>query len=137
MRITIFLFLLACSPIFLLGQNGELQMDAKKVSQEWSTTYQLDQTQQQKMLKVQEDYFSKLIELEALKTSNYDLYLVKRQGLRKMRMDATYAMLSKKQKEIYKSVKLEREEKVSQFKAQLKKSGASVEEIKRALMEME
>ncbi len=137
MRLIItFLFCLS-APLILFSQNNIWKKEAKQVLKSYHQVYQFDNSQKNQFLELQQEYLSKEASLSAIKTTDYDRYLVKRQQLKTTTEKSMLRFLNDRQLSVYQKQQEIKAQKETELKAKLKKEGASVEEIKRALLEME
>jgi len=99
--------------------------------------YQFSELQQTQVLDIQEEYFEKVLSLDALKNTDYDRYLLKKDNLQSVCDRSIYKLLNDQQRNIYAQQQKKRAKQEAELKARLKKEGASMAEIKRALLELE
>ena len=110
--------------------------EVQKATDEQVALYKLDANQTQKMYTIQERRLRNLKEIEALKEQNYDLYLAKRKALRTGTEGSIKRLLTPEQRPILDAQLAERRRQEGEKIQALRASGASKEEIQRAILEM-
>lgn len=100
-------------------------------------TYQLNEQQIPKMYKIQERKLRNLAEIESLRSSNYELFLKKKNAIREGTQTSVQRLLTKEQMPILQAQMLDRRKRESSLIQQMKQEGASMEAIQRAILEME
>lgn len=137
MRIFIVFLLLAATPLSLFSQSSLVKQKAKSTMMAYHQIYQFSELQQTQVLDIQEEYFEKVLSLDALKNTDYDRYLLKKDNLQSVCDRSIYKLLNDQQRNIYAQQQKKRAKQEAELKARLKKEGASMAEIKRALLELE
>ena len=108
---------------------------AKKATAELVQLYQLDEQQTAKMLKIQERYFQNDLQIEALKTSDPDLYQKKRISNKRGTEASIKMILTKEQMTVFNQQKLQKRKQEAALIKKMKAEGASKEEIQKAILQ--
>ncbi len=132
-KLTLWLGLLA----FATGLYAQAETSAiQAATDEAAALYQLDEEQAKQMYQVQERRFRNLASIEQLKASDYSLYLRKRENVRQGTLAAVKRILQESQMAIFNQQLAERRQEEAALTRRLKEEGASREEIRTALLEL-
>jgi len=99
--------------------------------------YQLNEKQVPKMQQIQERRLKNLSEIEPLRSTNYELYLQKKNAVRLGTQASIKRLLNEAQMPILKEQMLERRKRESKLIQDMKMEGASREEMQLAIWELE
>ncbi|MDX1940025.1 MAG: hypothetical protein SFU99_05700 [Saprospiraceae bacterium] len=134
------LIVLIASFTMLATVAAQSKIAAREVQQATNavaTLYQLDETQKEKVYEIQDRRLRNLAQIEAIKATDYDTYLLKRRAIQIGTDSAIKRLLNETQLKIYDAqVAARRQQEVNKM-IDLKKQGASKEKIERALLEIE
>ncbi len=136
-RILIALIAVTMAVAPLTAQSKINKRDIQKATDEVAALYQLNEDQKQKVYEIQERRLENLAQVETLKTTDYDAYLRKRRAVQIGTDNAIKRLLDAPQLEIFQTLSVKRRERETAKMIELKKQGASKEEIERALLEIE
>lgn len=130
--------------IFAITITGALHAQTKvtkktieKATDETTALYNLSPEQQAKVYKMQERRLNNLKELEPMKTTDPDTYYRKRAAVRIAFEGHLQRILTDDQKKIYQTQVAERHQREAEKKKELKRQGASKEQIEKSLLEIE
>lgn len=137
MRKLLLLLLTICTLNTLNAQSKVSKKEIEKASNELAAQYQLSPTQKEEAYKLQERRLNNLRELETIKTSDPDAYVRKRAAVRIAFESRLQRMLSDDQKKIYQAQVAERHQREAEKKKELKRQGATKEQIEKSLLEIE
>ncbi len=137
MRLICSFLLLITLPVVAWGQKEVVSEVVKQAVQSLDQVYQLNAGQKAKVTEIQQDILGHLEEIKQLETQNYDLYLVKRSTIKNMGNTLVFRILNADQKKIYQQLEREKKAATSKKKAELKRQGASMEDIERAILKMQ
>lgn len=121
----------------LWAQSKVSKRDVQKATNEVAALYQLNEVQQQKVFEIQERKLENLAQVETIKKTDYDTYLRKRRAVQIGADHAIKRLLNDSQLKVYQSKQDERRALEAEKMLELKRKGASNEEIQRALLEIE
>jgi hypothetical protein len=137
MRRLLFLFATICTLSSLNAQSKVSKKEIEKATADLSDLYQLTPTQKEQAYKMEERRLNNLRELETIKTSNPDAYVRKRAAVRIAFESQLKRILTDEQTKIYQAQVAERHQRESLKKKELKRQGASKEQIEKSLLEIE
>jgi hypothetical protein len=119
------------------AQSAAEKEAARKATDELTVAYNLSEEQVPQMYVIQERRFRNLSEIESLKTTDEALYLQKLKSIRLGTEASIERMLTPEQRPILNSERVERRKRAGNRIIEMERSGASKEEIQRALEELE
>lgn len=137
MRKLLFLFVTICTLSSLSAQSKVSKKEIEKATADLTALYQLTPTQKEQAYKMQERRLNNLRELETIKNSELDAYTRKRAAVRIAFESQLQRMLTDEQTKIYQAQVAERHQRESLRKKELKRQGASKEQIEKSLLEIE
>lgn len=133
-KIILFAFFLISGSVLMFAQNAPSGNDpARETTDQLVKLYNLDARQAQQMYQIQQNKFKNLAEIEPLKTSNPDLYAQKHSNVFIGADASIRQMLKAEQMPVFQQQMMEKRKKRADKLSQLKKEGASNEEIKKAM----
>ena len=132
MKYCIIAFLL-CISLGLKAQDIESRVQSETAS--LVALYQLDEVQTQEMLRIQERRFNNQQEIEVLRTSDYRLYLQKREAIRINTESSIRRMLRPEQEEIFNDQSAQARLDDSRFIKEMLQAGKTKEEIELLMLE--
>jgi hypothetical protein len=137
MRKLLFLFVTICTLSSLSAQSKVSKKEIEKATADLTALYQLTPTQKEQAYKMQERRLNNLRELETIKNSEPDAYTRKRAAVRIAFESQLQRILTDEQTKIYQAQVAERHQRESLRKKELKRQGASKEQIEKSLLEIE
>ncbi|MBK7871571.1 MAG: hypothetical protein IPJ74_13315 [Saprospiraceae bacterium] len=120
--------------------SAQSKVNAREVQQATNAVaalYQLDETQKEKVYEIQDRRLRNLAQIETIKATDYDTYVIKRRAIQIGTDNAIKRLLNETQLKIYEAQIAVRRQKEVDKMIELKKQGASKEEIEKALLEIE
>jgi len=137
MRLICSFLLLITIPVVAWSQKETVSEDVKQAVRSLDQVYQLNAGQKAKATEIQQDILEHLEEIKQIETQDYDLYLAKRSTIKNMGNTLLLRILNTDQKKIYQQLEREKKAAISKKKAELKRQGASMEDIERAILKMQ
>lgn len=137
MRKLLILLAAVCLTTALAAQSKVSKKEIEKATNEVAVRYQLTPEQKAKMSKIQERRLTNLQEVEKIKSTDYENYLRKRATVRIATENHIKRMLTEEQTKIYQVQIAERRKRESEKLKDLKRQGATKEQIELGLLEIE
>lgn len=137
MRLICSFLLLITLPVVAWSQKETVSEDVKQAVRSLDQVYRLNADQKAKATDIQQDIQEHLETIKQLETQEYDLYLAKRSTIKNMGNTLLFRILNADQKKIYQQLKRKKKAAISKKKAELKRQGASMEDIERAILKMQ
>lgn len=134
------LIVLIASFTITVTVSAQSKVNAREVQQATNAVaalYQLDETQKEKVYEIQDRRLRNLAQIETIKATDYDTYVIKRRAIQIGTDNAIKRLLNETQLKIYEAQIAVRRQKEVDKMIELKKQGASKEEIEKALLEIE
>ena len=122
---------LCCSMFFLLSFGQTDEKDAQALVQ----TYQLDAAQAKKALQIQEIKYKNLQEIQVLKESNQDIYVMKLRNVYEGANASVQMMLNETQVQIFNQKQSDLRLLRAKRMGELKESGMAYKDMDRVLLE--
>lgn len=115
----------------------KIDQTAAEATQVLVEKYQLNKTQEAKMLKIQQRRLNNIAQVAALENTDIEKYFQKRSTNERQTRSSIKLMLNKEQREILSKDQMELRKKRASISARMQKEGASAIDIKRALLPFE
>jgi len=134
------LIVLIASFTMAASLSAQSKVNTREVQQATNAVaalYQLDETQKEKVYEIQDRRLRNLAQVETIKATDYDTYLLKRRAVQIGADNSIKRLLNETQLKIYEGQVAARRQKEVEKMIELKKQGASKEEIEKALLEIE